>query len=230
MRTLSLVALAIGCSGGAQQIAIGPPPPRMTQATLAGPLCQQDHCACRDANAAADGGVGVPTAPGTKRFEVRMGPSSQELWATIAGRTLYKSPERPEACFYVDLPAGDMPIELRGSDKDGVSAAWTIRELGAATKTWYDTFAFSCGSPGVCSFDELDSEKQALARRDNNTFDACGSTKVKSLTWDTGKAPDQLHPSELLVRLHLHVYKFAPAKAHGDPGCEFGAAKAAAAP
>ena len=36
----------------------------------------------------------------------------------------------------------------------------------------------------------------------------------------TGKAPDALHPSELLVRLTLDVYKFAPTKEHGDPSCE----------
>jgi hypothetical protein len=217
---LVLVILGAACGGEVHQIAIGPPPPRMTHATLAGPLCQGTQCTCRDPNAPEDGGAGVPSAPGVKRFEIRMGPSPQELWATIGDQTLYKSPERATDCFYVDLPAsGNTPVTLRGSADEGVSAAWSIRELGAGTKSWYDTFAFTCGSPGVCSFDELDAEKQQLAHRDNNMFDPCGSVKVKGLSWDTGKAPDQLHPSQLLVRLYLDVRPYAPHHPHGDPAC-----------
>ena len=34
--------------------------------------------------------------------------------------------------------------------------------------------------------------------------------KVKGITWDTGRSPDQLHPSELLVRATLNIYKFVP--------------------
>ena len=52
-----------------------------------------------------------------------------------------------------------------------------------------------------------------------NTFDQCGSTKVKSILWDHGKAPDGSHPSELVVRATLDVYKFAPWKPHGDGTC-----------
>lgn len=217
---VAIVSGAAACGGGMHQVEIGPPPARMTHATLAGPLCQGTRCTCRDPNAPEDGGAGVPPAPGVKRFEIRMGPSPQELWATIGGQTLYKSPERAEECFYVDLPAsGNTPVELRGSADDGVSAAWTIRELGTGTKSWYDTFAFTCGSPGVCSFDELDARKQQLAQRENNMYDPCGSVKVKGLTWDTGKAPDQLHPSQLLVRLYLDVRPYAPKHPHGDPAC-----------
>ena len=46
-----------------------------------------------------------------------------------------------------------------------------------------------------------------------------GQTNFTQLTidrWDTGKAPDNQHPSELLVRLTLDVYKFLPTKAHGE--------------
>jgi len=190
----------------------------MTQGTLAGPLCESERCKCRDLHAPGDGGAGVPGDDAHKRFEVRMGPSPQELWLTIGGSTLYKSPERAEECFYVDLPSGDTPVELRASASEGVSAAWSIRELGAKTNSWYETFAFACGSPGVCSFDELDSTKRDLTGQ-KSVRDACGSVKVKGLTWDTGKAPDNLHPSELLVRLTLDVYKFQPTQPHGDATC-----------
>jgi hypothetical protein len=222
------LVVAAACGGDRHQIAIGPVPPRITQATLGGPLCAGDHCTCRDETAPGDGGAGVPS-DGTKRFEIRLH-SPQALWAVVRGHTLYKSPERAEACFYVDLPAGEAPVELRASDPDGVSAAWTIRELGAKTASWYDTFAFSCGGPGVCSFDDLDSVKREYAGIKRGLHDACGSTRIKGLTWDTGKAPDTLHPSELLVRLTLDVYKFQPPHAHGDPACDKGSAPAAGDP
>jgi len=125
MRSL-LVALAIlGCSGGRTQIAIGPPPARTTHALLAGPLCANTECKCRELTAAGDGGVGFPDG-GKKRFEIRL-QSAQELWASLGGDVLYKSPEKAETCFYVDLPPGETRLELRASNKDGVSAQWTIR-------------------------------------------------------------------------------------------------------
>lgn len=133
---------------------------------------------------------------------------------------MYKNPERAETCFYVDLPTGDTPVELRASNPNGVSAQWTIRELGTKTKSWYDTFGFECGNPGVCSFEELDAARDKYAGlKKRGLHDPCGSVKVKGLTWDTGKSPDMQHPSELLVRLQLAVYKFAPWKVHGDETC-----------
>jgi hypothetical protein len=215
---LFAVPVLAGCTGDRQQIAIGPVPPRLTRGTLAGPLCKGDHCTCREATAAEDGGAGVPTDD-RKRFEIRVGPSPQELWVTLRGMTFYKSAERAEECFYVDLPAGDSPVELRASHKDGVSAVWTIKELGSKTKSWYDTFAFNCGSPGVCSFEDLDAMHDELVNTKRNLRDPCGSTKIKGVAWDHGKAPDQLHPDELVVRLHLDIYKLVPNRAHGDPTC-----------
>jgi hypothetical protein len=206
-----LLVILVACGSDRHQIAIGPPPAKLTQGALAGPLCSGDRCKCRDLAAPADGGAGVPE-DGRKRFEIRM-TSPQPLWAQLAGASLYKSAEQAENCFYVDLAPGPVTVELRASFPDGVSAKWAIHELGTKTKSWYDTFAFACGSPGVCSFEELDDMRaeQAHAKRD-----PCGSVKVKGVTWDTGKAPDQLHPSELLVRLTLDVYKFEPEKPHGD--------------
>src|ERR1700733_7101761 len=197
MRPVCFAILLVGCSGGAQQIAIAPPPPKMSSGAFSGPLCTgaESSCKCRDVDAAADGGAGVPDNPAVKRYEFRLGPSAQSLWATVHGVTMYKSVERPEECWYIDLPTGGEDVGLRASDPSGVSAAWTIRELGTQTKSWYDTLSFNCGSPGVCAFDDLDAIKQDFANR--RVRDLCGSTKVKGLIWETGKAPDQLHPSEL---------------------------------
>ena len=213
----------IGCGGDRHQIAIGAPPGKTTEAVLAGPLCEGDHCKCRSG---ADDAGQAPE--GQKRFEIRL-KSAQQLWATVRGNKLFKSAEAPEACFYVDLPAGDSPVELRASDPNGVSAEWQISELGAKTKSWYDTFRFECGNPGVCSFDEIAGHKAEYATMKRGLHDPCGSTKLEGLSWDTGKAPDNQHPSELLVRLTLDVYKFAPDKAHGDETCGKGKAAGDAA-
>jgi hypothetical protein len=213
----AVIALA-ACSGTAHQISIAPPPAKDTHAVLAGGLCQDNHCTCRGDT--GDGGVGVPETADRKRFEFRLGPSPYDLWVTINGGTvLYKSPERPEACFYVDLPTGAQQVELRASNPDGVSAVMQIHELGTRTHSWYDTFAFACGSPGVCSFEELEAQKAQYTGAKRSMFDRCGTTKVKGISWDHGKAPDQLHPSELVVRLTLDIYRFAAWKQHGDDTC-----------
>ena len=217
-----MVAVA-ACAGASRpQIAIGPPPPKDTHAVLAGALCADNRCTCRG-DGPGDGGVGVPEATGAtnarKRFEIRM-TSAYDLWVTINRTTvLYKSPERAEECFYVDLPSGDQEVELRAENADGVSAGLQIHELGTGTKSWYDTFAFSCGVPGVCSFEDLEAEKARLAGAKRNVFDRCGTTRVKGISWDHGKAPDQLHPSELVLRLTLDIYRRAAAKPHGDATC-----------
>jgi hypothetical protein len=213
-----VLAGALACASTVHQISIGPPPPKDTHAVLAGGLCQDNRCTCRGED--GDGGVGVPETRDRKRYEVRLGPSPYELWVTVDKTTvLYKSPERAEGCFYIDLSTGTHAVELRASNAEGVSAVLQIHELGTRTRSWYDTFAFSCGSPGVCSFEELDANKAHYVAAKRQMFDRCGTTKVKGISWDHGKAPDQLHPSELLVRLTLDIYKFAAWKRHGDDTC-----------
>lgn len=216
------VAAPAACSGASrQQTPIGPPPPKDTHAVLAGALCADNRCTCRG-DEPGDGGVGVPGTKDRKRYEFRM-TSAYDLWVTVNRTTvLYKSPEHAEACFYVDLPSGAQEVELRAEHPDGVSAALQIHELGTRTKSWYDTFAWSCGVPGVCSFEDLEAEKAHLDGAKHNLFDRCGTTKVKGLSWGHGKAPDQLHPSELVLRLTLDIYRFAAWKPHGDPTCGAG--------
>lgn len=199
-------------------LTIGPPPAKQTRAVLAGGLCQDNFCKCRGEQ--GDGGVGVPDTKDRKRYEIRLGPTPQDLWLTInRDIVLYKSPERAEMCFYVDLPTGAQQVELRASNPAGVSVALEVHELGTKTHSWYDTFKFACGSPGVCSFDELEGNKAQYAGTKRGLYDRCGTTKVKAITWDHGEAPDQLHPSELVVRFTLDIYRFAAWKPHGDDTC-----------
>lgn len=212
----SLALILVACSGGASQVQIGPVPERATQGTLAGPSCTAIDCTCAknfDEVGAAEGN--------RKRFEIKLA-SAQELWVTLPGQRLYKSPERAEVCFYVDLTPGQHPVALRASNAAGVSAQMEISEIGAAAKTKYSTFKFSCGHPGVCAFEDLDQAKASYRDVKRGLHDVCGSTKIKGITWDHGKAPDGFHPSELLVRLTLDVYTFMPEKPSGDPSCGAG--------
>ncbi len=203
----------LACGGDHPQIKIGPTPPKLTTGALAGPLCQEGQCKCR--TGADDAGL---PEPGRKRFEIRLG-SAYDLWVTLPGTVLYKSAERADACFYVDLAPGQHPLVLRASNKNGVSVGLEIHELGTTTKSWYDTFKFACGNPGVCSFAELDTKKAEYAAVQRGLHDKCGSTRIKSVIWDHGKSSDQQFPSELAVQLTLDIYKFAPWKPHGDEGC-----------
>jgi hypothetical protein len=108
---------------------------------------------------------------------------------------------------------------MRAEQDGGLSAAFEIHELGTFTKSWYDTFAFACGTPGTCSNDELDEYREKMAAYTRNIFDPCGTTKVQQITWDAGRAPDQMHPKDLQVEATLNVYKFDAKKPHGDPSC-----------
>jgi hypothetical protein len=219
LASLLIPVTPAACGGDRKMIEIGPAPAKATTGALAGPLCSGQSCTCMTSPAEA----GMPEDPGLKRFEIRLGPTPHDLWTTLPGRVLYKSAERPEMCFYVDLAPGTHPVELRASQDTGVSAAISVSELGAKTKSAYATFRFSCGSPGgVCSFEELDGKKAEYRSAKQGTHDACGSTKVKEVVWDTGRSPDRLVPSELAMRLVLHVYKFQPDKPHGDPSCGAG--------
>jgi hypothetical protein len=224
MATRQLLVLAsllapAACGGDRPMIKIGPPPARSTTGALAGPLCSGQACTC----AKGPDEAGFPEGAGLKRFEIRLGPTPHDLWATLPGHVLYKSAERPEMCFYVDLPPGKHTVELRASQPTGISAAITIYELGAKAKTAYSTFKFSCGSPGgVCSFEELDGKKAEYKGVAKNLHDPCGSTKVKEIVWDTGRSPDQQVPSEFAMRFVMQVYKFEPDKPHGDSSCGAG--------
>jgi hypothetical protein len=219
---VSVLTLVACSSGPREQIKIGPTPPPTTRAVLAGPLCGgEGRCTCRDESKPGDGGAGAPEA-GTKRFEVKLGPVDGELWTTIGDHVLYKSKERPTECFYVDLPPGKHEVTLRASKPEGARAALAISELGVAAGSWYKTFRFSCGVPGPCSHDELSGKKAEYRRYKAGLHDNCGSVRIKQLTWDSGVAPDTIHPQELVVGLTLDVYKFLPGKPSGDPACGTG--------
>jgi hypothetical protein len=211
-----------GCGGGgssAPDVQLTPTPEPVTRAVLSGPLCQTDACTCRKLDGPGDGGAGAPETDDAKRFEFHVGPAENGLWVSVDDMVLYKNDQHAEDCFYLDLRPGEHKVELRASRGGGFSAALDIHEYGAATQSWYDTFTFNCGAPGTCSYDALDEWKASLDRYKRSLHDPCGSTKVKAITWDAGRAPDQLHPQDLLLRFTLDVYEFAPDQPHGHADC-----------
>jgi hypothetical protein len=211
------IAAALGaasCSGSQRMERIPDPPAPMTHATLSGPLCERGGaCRCRQ-----DGEDAGEPGPDHKRFEFRLGPTSSDFWVTVGDMVLYKSKQRAQECFYVDLRPGRHKVALRATGPQGFGAGMTISEFGAEGSWWYDTFEFTCGAPGLCDQETLAAWKR---RKEGlgNLHDRCGSVKVTGITWRTGEMPDMLHPSDLLLELVLEIHDFAPTRPPGDESC-----------
>jgi hypothetical protein len=222
LRASTILLVMAACGGGAASGGGGGSTPApvatATSASLVGPLCQASACTCRDPKVEADGGAGLAPA-GLKRFEFRFGPSQFTQSATIGDATLVKTDERPEQCFYLDLPAGEHALRLRAVRDGGAVANLRVSEYGVAGASWFKTFAFSCGEGSACSKDELAEQKAAYGAFRFGKHDPCGSTRVTGLRWDTITAPDNTHVSDLSVELTLKIYDFAPSRASGDPSC-----------
>ena len=217
---LAAVVTAATACGGAEPV-MQPLPPRVTRGTLVGPLCQGGDvkCTCREPGQ----DIGAPE-PGHKRFEIRLGPTGDALWLMVDDMVLYKSHERAEECFYIDLRPGRHALRLRAEGERGFAARAVVAEqapppAGEAAPGWYDTFIFDCGTPGYCSMAALDEWHAWVQSRRGRVYDPCGSTKVRELRWQTGRVPDRQHPDALQLDLVLDVYQFTPAHGPGDPAC-----------
>lgn len=178
-----------------------------------------------DSGDGGDGGAsGDAGAPSARRVELRLR-SSHELWLRVGEWTFLKDRERAESCYYIDLPrasgGASIPVELRASHPDGVSAGLVVSELGVAARTWYQTLSWSCGAPGACSFEELEAQKAEASRAaaEHKLFDPCGSLQVSGLSWDSRVAPDHEYPGDLTLRFALKVTARVPDKPAGDPSC-----------
>lgn len=215
--TLFWVLVCLSCSGSQSNPVppLAPPPAGETVATLAGPLCEFGGCKCRE-----DAGEPEQEAPeGFKRYEVRLGPTDNPLWASIGDMLFYKSNERAMECFYVDLPPGRHATRLRASRETGFGARLRISELAPENQGWYSTFDFACGGPGLCERAAMEEWKQSLTRYKKNAHDPCGSTKIREVVWQTGRLPDGVPPADLQVDFVLDIYKFTPTFGPGAPEC-----------
>lgn len=211
----SCAALA-SCGGGTPKDTMAPLPAPVTRATLAGPQCEVEETACRCREPGEDAGL---PAPGFKRYELRLGPASNPLWAEVGDMVFYKSQERSEECYYFDLRPGEYSVRLRAESPRGFGARMSLSEYGDSAKSWYDTFYFDCGSPGDCRDTDLEDWDLSVRERKGRLHDPCGSTKVRSLEWMHGRLQDQVHPDSLQLGFVLDVYRFIPEHPTGDPAC-----------
>jgi hypothetical protein len=211
----AMLLAAISCGGSqtaSERMDFSELPAKITQATLVGPLCEMEHCTCRD----DDDGPGEPASAAVKRYELKVGPVDNDLWVTVGGSSFYKSRERATDCFYIDLPADTThKVTVRGHGENGFAARVSLSERGELG--WYDSFEFDCG--GLCDLDSIKSWKQSLDKYTRGIHDPCGSTKIQEVWWESGVAPDKIHPQDLHVELTVKVYGFAPEFAPGDPEC-----------
>lgn len=187
-------------------------PARDTRAVLAGPRCHDTECTCLSATDAPDA-AGRPEG-NQKRYEIRLGPAANELWLQLGEHRFYKSSERTEAYYYVDLGPGQHPLALRGTAHadQGLAAAVRVREFGVAATAWYESLQFSCGSPGPCTSEALAAQKAALRAVPRGIFATCGSTRMRHLQWETKTAPDGQDPTDLAFTATVDVYAFLPTR------------------
>ncbi len=203
------------CSGAQSEPAMPSVPDADTRATLAGPLCDTSECQCSEDAAA------VGKAPdGWKRFKVELGPTDHELWAEVGSNRLYKSIERANACFYLDLAPGDHPIKLRARGKSGFGARIKVSELSAAGPHWYPTFEFHCGAPGLCDGAGIRRFRDRVASVSKGKHAPCGSVRVLGVDWQTGRMPDNIHPADFFLEASMKVYTFATKHEPGSTECK----------
>ncbi len=188
--------------------------------------------AARGGSAAAagpgDNSETAPPASNHKRFEIRMSVDAGEIVLTspTLGRLSHSGKE--EECFYVDLPAGsrhELVIESREAKKgEGVAPSVRIAEYGPKGPWWYDVLTVGCGTSNhPCDrASAKDWEDAWLTQRKRGRLDACGSTVVSALKWDTSGGQHMQDGGALRdfrVQFVLLVKDFATQLAPRDPRC-----------
>lgn len=215
VKSLVFSLLSVACAATAPRplpIVLAPE----TRATLAGHRCDVGRCTCRTDDPGEDS---LPEAP-AKRFEFRLGSSTGVGWVTVNSHVLYKSAERAEDCFYLDLMPGKHQVSLALHAEDeqaGVGGELRIAEHADAA--WYSTLHFLCGLPGACDRETLRAWKENLAEKRGALWDPCGGTKVEGVSWDLERAPDAPTPGKVLLTFTLNVYDFVPRHPPGSEQC-----------
>ena len=194
-------------------------------AALAGARCQEGHCLCRRPG---DNAETAPPAPDHKRFEIRMSVVTGDIVLTSQAIGRLHHDGKQEECFYVDLPADsshEFVIESREAHKgQGMMPSVRIAEYGPKARSWYDVLAIGCGA-GEHPCDRpaaRDWEQGWLAQRKRGRLDACGSTVVSALKWDTSGGQAMLDGGllrDFRVQFMLVVKAFATELPPRDPRC-----------
>jgi hypothetical protein len=213
---VSLSFFVYGLAYGPLLCACGAPPvaalsPR-TEANLAGNRCQRGRCSCRALSADPDGQLETAApAPGTRRFEWRLDAAPGVAWVVVDGKEqVFKDPQRPDGCFYLDLPPGDHRVRFRAAadDPNGtVGGGLSIYEYNPKGPWWYDVFHVRCGSPEACAPEYLAAWKRDVEKDHRELTDPCGGVKIRDLRWQSGRRSDGFHLSWFEVGFAMHVYQ-----------------------
>lgn len=223
MKRLALALLAFACT---PQAAVRTSWPRESSLQMAGShRCQGQKCACRDASTQADAAESKPPTGGAKRYELRVGPSMDNVWLEVSGRgTWFKETETGSAgCVYVDLKPGDkvrISEHVEAQEKTrGTALDLRISEYNPKLQVWYDTARVECGGGGdACNREMLADWLDRIHKLSHGLQDACGSTKVEEPHWTSGET-DLPHPPNITADVTLHVYTFEPKLPPGNPEC-----------
>jgi hypothetical protein len=195
---------------------------------LAGARCQGGECRCRRLG---DNAETQPPAPNHKRFEIRVSVGAGEI--DVASPTLghfrhVGKDGTEEQCVYLDLPAGSehqFTIESREANKgEGMTPSVHIAEWGPKGPYWYDVISVRCGlGDRRCNREFAEAWRDEwLTHRKRGRWDACGSTVVSALRWDTSgglHARDGGLLRDFRVQFLLQVKAFATELPPNSPQC-----------
>jgi hypothetical protein len=223
MRKLTLLLFVFSC---AHEPAVRTSWPRESSIQMAAShRCQGQKCACRDAGTPADAAESNPPAAGSKRYELRVGPSMDNVWLDVSGRgTWFKETETGAAgCVYVDLKPGDkvrISEHVEAQEKTrGTALDLRISEYNPKLQVWYDTAHIECGGGGdACNREMLAGWTESIHKLSRGLQDPCGSTKIEEPHW-TSPETDLPHPPAVTAELTLHVYNFEPKLPPGNAEC-----------
>ena len=200
-----------------------------TTVPLAGARCKGrgSSCSCRIPGQ-DDAAESEAPGPGLKRLEIRLGADGGGAALEVGGLGHFEAAGPQEACFYVDVPAGQTNDVAFAAHADrpeaGVAPRLRLAEYGPKGPYWYAIIDVECkGQQGRCDRQGADAwVARNLKERKRGRLDPCGSAVVTKLTWDTsgGQADrDGGLFRDLNVRFALEVKKFATQFAPGSTEC-----------
>lgn len=206
-------------SGGGRLPKLADAPPMK----LTGVRCKDGVCACRELDNFGnpiDTQKETDVPAGKKRFELRVGRSTDDVKISILGVGTFAKPGAGEpegACAYVDVAPGKHLLRYRIEalrPEQGISPLLMIKEWGAKAESWYDTLAFRCGQSGPCLDADVTAWVKQLRGVERGIHDRCGSVRIQEVRFGGDHAPDHALTA-LDLEMTLNVYDFAPTRPHG---------------
>ena len=194
------------CGGGGSPATADGPRSSPTPPSRRPRRCWSGRCARASACQLPRAATTTPASPeaGLQALRGPARPGRRPLWVTVDGMVLYKSRERAEDCFYVDLAPGEHQVDAaRRGDGRPVGARWRSpsrrrrgRDLVVRHLRLRVRHARACAT--LDELDELEgASRQAQARQARPVRLDQGA---RASRWDTGRMPDQRPPERARAR------------------------------